>query len=276
MPEKIKEIGENLITGFLEGIQSVWSDVKEGVGDFVDGVIRGFTDGFDTHSPSRITEGIGENVGKGLINGIDSQSSGALTTVQGMADQIIDRMSAAMNGITDNIDRTMRNLQYTLDDAQRNANNSAWNIQSAFSNLYIPLPHIDWSWNNIDFGAFSFSIPSFSINWYKTGGLFTKATVAGIGEAGNEAVLPLENRRTMSMIANSILDNATGDMGLSKEEMRQAVTEGVVMAMMNNSQNQQPITVYAELKTESDEVLARAVTRGQKKIDYRMNPVGQF
>lgn len=161
-------------------------------------------------------------------------------------------------------------------DAQRNANNSAWNIQSAFSNLYIPLPHIDWSWNNIDFGAFSFSIPSFSINWYKTGGLFTKATVAGIGEAGNEAVLPLENRRTMSMIANSILDNATGDMGLSKEEMRQAVTEGVVMAMMNNSQNQQPITVYAELKTESDEVLARAVTRGQKKIDYRMNPVGQF
>lgn len=80
----------------------------------------------------------------------------------------------------------------------------------------------------------------------------------------------------MSMIANSILDNATGDMGLSKEEMRQAVTEGVVMAMMNNSQNQQPITVYAELKTESDEVLARAVTRGQKKIDYRMNPVGQF
>lgn len=276
LPEKIKEIGENLITGFLEGIQSVWSDVKEGVGDFVDGVIRGFTDGFDTHSPSRITEGIGENVGKGLINGIDSQSSGALTTVQGMADQIIDRMSAAMNGITDNIDRTMRNLQYTLDDAQRNANNSAWNIQSAFSNLYIPLPHIDWSWNNIDFGAFSFSIPSFSINWYKTGGLFTKATVAGIGEAGNEAVLPLENRRTMSMIANSILDNATGDMGLSKEEMRQAVTEGVVMAMMNNSQNQQPITVYAELKTESDEVLARAVTRGQKKIDYRMNPVGQF
>lgn len=276
LPEKIKEIGENLITGFLEGIQSLWSDVKEGVGDFVDGVIRGFTEGFDTHSPSRITEGIGENVGKGLINGIDSQSSGALTTVQGMADQIIDRMSAAMNGITDNIDRTMRNLQYTLDDAQRNANNSAWNIQSAFSNLYIPLPHIDWSWNNIDFGAFSFSIPSFSINWYKTGGLFTKATVAGIGEAGNEAVLPLENKRTMSMIANSILDNATGGMGLSKEEMRQAVTEGVVMAMMNNSQNQQPITVYAELKTESDEVLARAVTRGQKKIDYRMNPVGQF
>lgn len=276
LPEKIKEIGENLITGFLEGIQSVWSDMKEGVGDFVDGVIRGFTEGFDTHSPSRITEGIGENVGKGLINGIDSQSSGALITVQGMADQIIDRMSAAMNGITDNIDRTMRNLQYTLDDAQRNANNSAWNIQSAFSNLYIPLPHIDWSWNNIDFGAFSFSIPSFSINWYKTGGLFTKATVAGIGEAGNEAVLPLENKRTMSMIANSILDNATGGMGLSKEEMRQAVTEGVVMAMMNNSQNQQPITVYAELKTESDEVLARAVTRGQKKIDYRMNPVGQF
>ena len=274
LPGEIKKIGENLITGFIEGIQNMWENAKQNVGDFVNGIIRGFTEGFDTHSPSRITEGIGENVGKGLINGIDSQSGDALKTVGRMADSIIDRMQGAMDNMMDNLDRTMDSLDRTLSGAERSANNSAWNIESAFSNLYIPLPHIDWDWNYIDFGDFSFSIPSFKIRWYAKGGLFTKATLAGIGEAGKEAVLPLENRRTMSMIADSIMES--GNIGVDEETLANAVAQGVAMAMMNNQGNQTPITVYAELKTESDEVLARAVTRGQQKIDYRNNPTIKF
>lgn len=274
LPDTIKEIGENIISGFIEGIQNMWGNAKKNVGDFVDGIIRGFTEGFDTHSPSRITEGIGENVGKGLINGIDSQSGDALKTVGRMADSIIDRMQGAMDNMMDNLDRTMDSLDRTLSGAERSANNSAWNIESAFSNLYIPLPHIDWDWNYIDFGDFSFSIPSFKIRWYAKGGLFTKATLAGIGEAGKEAVLPLENRRTMSMIADSIMKS--GGIGVDEETLANAVAQGVAMAMMNNQGNQTPITVYAELKTESDEVLARAVTRGQQKIDYRNNPTIRF
>ena len=274
LPGEIKKIGENLITGFIEGIQNMWENAKQNVGDFVNGIIRGFTEGFDTHSPSRITEGIGENVGKGLINGIDSQSGDALKTVGRMADSIIDRMQGAMDNMMDNLDRTMDSLDRTLSGAERSANNSAWNIESVFSNLYIPLPHIGWDWNYIDFGDFSFSIPSFKIRWYAKGGLFTKATLAGIGEAGKEAVLPLENRRTMSMIADSIMEN--GNIGVDEETLANAVAQGVAMAMMNNQGNQTPITVYAELKTESDEVLARAVTRGQQKIDYRNNPTIRF
>ena len=107
------------------------------------------------------------------------------------------------------------------------------------------------------------------------GGLITSPTLAFTGENfRKEAVLPLENRRTMGMIADSIVSNSSGGLGLSKAEIQQAVAEGVVMAMMNNQGNQPNIIVYAELKTENDEVLARAVTRGQQKIDYRMNPVG--
>lgn len=109
------------------------------------------------------------------------------------------------------------------------------------------------------------------------GGLITSPTLAFTGENfRKEAVLPLENRRTMGMIADSIVSNSSGGLGLSKAEIQQAVAEGVVMAMMNNQGNQPNITVYAELKTENDEVLARAVTRGQQKIDYRNNPTIKF
>ena len=60
----------------------------------------------------------------------------------------------------------------------------------------LKLPHISIS------GKFSInppSVPKFSISWYKDGAIFTKPTLfntpyglKGVGEAGAEAVLPIE------------------------------------------------------------------------------------
>lgn len=59
-------------------------------------------------------------------------------------------------------------------------------IKNFFSK--IKLPHFSWDW--IDLGGF-ISIPKINIDWYKEGGIFSSPTIAGIGEAGAEAVVPL-------------------------------------------------------------------------------------
>ena len=77
-------------------------------------------------------------------------------------------------------------------------------IKSAFnfkwSLPHLNLPHISVSGGVAPFGiGGKGSLPSFSIQWYKSGGIMTNPTVFGIngnslmvgGEAGDEAILPL-------------------------------------------------------------------------------------
>lgn len=54
----------------------------------------------------------------------------------------------------------------------------------------LKLPHFDWHWKKVIGGI---KVPVFDgIDWYAKGGIFDAPTIAGIGEAGPEAVVPLD------------------------------------------------------------------------------------
>ena len=118
-----------------------------------------------------------------------------------------------------------------------------------------------------------------SFVWNAKGGLFTGPTGFQVfGEAGAEAAIPLERKSTMKRIANAIVDsggmNGVGMNAGMAREIAQAVAPYIMGAV--NDANSRPVQVNATLYTENDEVLARAVTRGQRSIDKRYNPVSQF
>lgn len=67
-------------------------------------------------------------------------------------------------------------------------------IKSIINGAHFKLPHIKLPHFSIS-GKLSLnppSIPHVSVSWYKTGGIFDSPTIAGIGEAGPEAVVPLD------------------------------------------------------------------------------------
>ena len=65
-------------------------------------------------------------------------------------------------------------------------------IGNIFSGL--KLPHFSLDWATKDFGKLgSVSYPTgLNVDWYKTGGIFDSPSVIGVGEAGAEAVVPLD------------------------------------------------------------------------------------
>lgn len=215
-------------------------------------------------------EDIAEQI-KREISSMDSSVSGSMRNMlSGMQNDTRNYVSQIANEFSRLSNQIASNMQGMYNVGR----NAAVQFANGISSVHIPMPHITVDSSTWNTGSgYSYRMNS-SVQWYKKGGLFMQPSVIGLAEAGKEAVLPLENRRTMSMIADSIMGNATT--GMNEEALVNAVTAGVTMAMMNNQGNQTPINLYATLYTEDNEVLARAVAKGQESIDYRYNPTPQF
>ena len=65
------------------------------------------------------------------------------------------------------------------------------------------MPHFIVNWQK--YGPIS--LPHVTVDWYAKGGIFDQASLIGVGEAGKEAVVPLErNTGWIDNLADSILD----------------------------------------------------------------------
>jgi hypothetical protein len=172
-----------------------------------------------------------------------------------------------LSGISDYITSLFRN------DLTSIGRETAQSFANGMKQVHLPTLTYrisEWRKHNLGNGKTS-STPVYKPNWYAKGGLFNGAQVIGIGEAGSEAVLPLENPRTMKKIADSIVSSSDGSMGLTKEEMTKAVAQGVAMAMSMNSGNKNPQYIMNSIILDGSEI-AKAVTKAQNDTDSRFNP----
>ena len=99
-----------------------------------------------------------------------------------------------------------------FDDAMENAKSivkSGIDKLRSFFNFDWSLPRIKLPHFNIS-GSFSLNpprIPSFSVDWYARGGVFNSPSIIGVGEAGQEAVMPLErNTGWISILAQKLAE----------------------------------------------------------------------
>lgn len=99
-----------------------------------------------------------------------------------------------------------------FNDAMDNAKNAVQAGVDALKSIFdfewhlpkLELPHINIT------GGFSLnppSFPSFNLSWYARGGVFNSPSIIGVGEAGQEAVMPLErNTGWISTLAQKVAE----------------------------------------------------------------------
>lgn len=216
------------------------------------------------------------NMDKSVTSHFQSQYNIAYKKWENIGRDISSYVSGSMSKSMDSsLNSFMRTIRSAFSDMYSIGHNAAQSLRNGMKSVRMPTLSYyisQWKTHSLGNGGTS-STPVYSPNWYAKGGLFKNASVIGVGEAGQEAVLPLENRKAMKSIADSIMSGYDGSMGLTKDEIMEAVERGVVTALMNNGGfgGSSPEYIMNSIKVNERE-LARIVTKAQNNTDYRMNP----
>ena len=130
------------------------------------------------------------------------------STFENVGSWFSDRWNDIQNALRE-IPNWFRNL---FNDAMENAKSivrTGIDRLKSFFNFNWSLPKIKLPHFNIS-GSFSLMpprIPSFSVDWYARGGVFNSPSIIGVGEAGQEAVMPLErNTGWISILAQKLAE----------------------------------------------------------------------
>lgn len=206
--ETIKSVGE-----------TIWNGIASVIGTIFNGIAQVLSNIWNTISTvaSTVWNGIKSTL-SGIFDGISSSVSsvfnGIRDTISNIWNGIKSTASSVWNGIKDTIGNAINGAKDLVGRAIE-AIKGFFNFE--FRWPHIPLPHfsISGSLNPVDW--LSNGLPSIGVEWYAKGGILTKPTVFGSngnslmvgGEAGNEAVLPL-NERTLGAIGRGIAQTMGG------------------------------------------------------------------
>lgn len=164
---KAKEIKDSVV--------KTWNDMKTKVVSAVDALKNGAVNAYNAIK-TRVT-----SIVQSLVSGVVSKFNSLKSTA-----------SSVWNGIKSAITSPMETAKSTVSGIiQKLKSFFPLSVGRIFNN--IQLPHF-----NISGGVAPWGIggkgtkPTIGISWYKTGAIFDKPSVIGVGEAGPEAVVPLD------------------------------------------------------------------------------------
>lgn len=199
----ISSIFTSAWNGIKNTISTVWNTISTIVSTAVNtvkSVISTVWNGIKTVTSS-VWAGIKALV-TGDINGVKSAVSTAVNAVKSTVTSVWNAIKSATtttwNAIKNAIMTPINNAWNTVSgviNKLKSAFNFSWSLPK------LSLPHISVSGGKAPYGiGGKGSLPSFSIKWYKTGAIMDKETIFGMngntllggGEAGKEAILPLE------------------------------------------------------------------------------------
>lgn len=141
---------------------------------------------------------------------------------------------------------------------------AATKLRDGLKSISMPTFHVSWNSTRKNILGKIVEIPWPSISFYAQGG-FPSADLFAANEAGNPEMVGRIGTRTAVANNNQIT-----------EALKNAMLEGLMQyAMVMNSNNDStPYQINLVVKTQNDEVLARAVERGNARRNARMYPAG--
>ena len=259
--EVIKTVVEtaiNVVLGIIKAVMQIITGDWSGAWETIKGVF------------STVWDAI-QNVVQTIFTAIQSYISNTINAISSTISNVWNGISSTISNVLNGISNTVSNVWNGIKDSIGNAINGAKDLVSsaidAIKGLFnfsiswphIPLPHFSVSGSANPLDWLKGQIPRIGIEWYAKGGIMTKPTLFGMngnnmmvgGEAGNEAVLPL-NERTLGAIGRGIAQT----MGENPTNINITITGNVVRE-------------EADIARIADQVAQRIADELQRKTQLR-------
>lgn len=269
--ENAYEDGNFTISGLLQGITNALSNIAEWIRAHIfEPIINGFKRAFGINSPSTVMAEQGGYLMAGLFQGVTSWTGKLISAFSNIKQQIVQKWSevrsstsSIWNGIGNTVKNSVNSIIKVINGMISGITRGINAVIDVLNKLSFTIP--DWV---PEFGGkeFGLKIPKISnppkISLFAEGGFPDKGEMFIAREQGPELVGRIGSK------------NAVANGEQITDGIRQAVVDGmmqVYMATRGSTKEEAPV-FYIELKIGDDEVLARTVQRGEKKLARRMAP----
>lgn len=179
----------NVFTNVKNKIVEIWNSIVESVSQIIEGLKQSISAAWEAIKSATST--IWEGIKAAITNAWNLIKNGVTTAINGVK-SIVESVWNGIKSVTSTVWNAIKSAITSPIKAAYNAVSNIIQRMRALFNFKWKLPHLKLPHISIS-GGFSLKplkVPHFSLSWYKEGGIFDKPTIAGIGEAGSEAVLP--------------------------------------------------------------------------------------
>ena len=158
-------------------------------------------------------------VAHAIAEKVEEMKTKAVESFTNLKEGIASRVEAIKSSVAEKFNAIKQKILTPIQNAKDKVKELIEKIRSFFNFTWslpkLKMPHLKIT------GEFSISpprVPKFSVDWYARGGVFDKPTLftsggrlGGLGEAGAEAIVPLENNtQWLDKIANMLSDKLGG------------------------------------------------------------------
>ena len=212
----VVETAINVVLGIIQAVMQIITGDWSGAWETIKGVFS---------TVWQAIQSIVQTIFSAIQSYISNILNGISGTVSNIWNGIKDTVSNVLNAISSTVSSVWEGIKSTISGAINGAKDAVSSAIEAIKGLFnfsiswphIPLPHFSVSGSANPLDWLSQGVPSISIEWYAKGGIMTKPTIFGMngnnlmvgGEAGNEAVLPL-NDKTLGAIGRGIAQTMGG------------------------------------------------------------------
>jgi len=232
----IQQIFGAVLDALLQTASNIWNNIRNAISSAINSaysVVSGVVSAISSTVSSVFNSVLqtASNIWNGIRNGISSAINSAYSVVSGVVSAISSTVSSVFSGIQSTASSIWNGIKNAITSPIETAKGIVQSAINTISNIIcgarLELPKIKLPHFNIDGGEVPWGIggkgypPSISIDWYAHGGILTSPTIFGWsggkllggGEAGHEAVLPID---TLQTYIDAAFQRNIGDLGVEQ------------------------------------------------------------